>query len=256
MHQRLMTRFIAGPSILVCSFAGCPPQAWPLHHVNLLMVLHVSLTSYTPPPLLACLAIFLARRHCATPLSSLCTQSTMDTAGISSISTRPVLHCLSSDLPLPSRVPAHQVSSTPHPLAGAATPSGQTPHATPANGGFGASVRRGTVAIAGIPSTPSGMSTPVHSTPSGRGGFGATPRQTPIRDELGLNDAESLIPASNARAERQRAGLLRGELRAGLAGLPVPQNKYELVAPDGTLLLDDEAEEEMEEDAVDVKARR
>lgn len=56
--------------------------------------------------------------------------------------------------------------------------------------------------------------------------------QTPIRDELGLNDADSLAlmgtPGVGKRREQSRLAALRSELRAGLSALPAPQNEYQV----------------------------
>lgn len=78
-----------------------------------------------------------------------------------------------------------------------------------------------------VPTAPAG-------TPS-RGaalGPGATPGATPLRDELGLNDADSLAMAGTARQDRARQALLKSELRAGLGSLPKPQNEYEVAVPE------------------------
>ncbi len=81
------------------------------------------------------------------------------------------------------------------------------------------------------------MATPgasVAGTPlrGGSMGPGATPGRTPMRDALGLNDPDAVAPAEASRREaRAREERLRADLRAGLAGLPEPQNEYVIEAP-------------------------
>jgi hypothetical protein len=56
--------------------------------------------------------------------------------------------------------------------------------------------------------------------------------RTPIRDEFGLNDEASLATMNAAfaskRAEAARLAALRSDLKAGLSGLPAPQNEYQV----------------------------
>lgn len=60
-----------------------------------------------------------------------------------------------------------------------------------------------------------------------------TPMRTPIRDELGLNDPDMLLPAEASRREaRAREAMEKNSLRAGLAGLPAPTNEYQIVVPE------------------------
>jgi hypothetical protein len=75
-----------------------------------------------------------------------------------------------------------------------------------------------------------------------------------IRDQFGLNEGlgEGLEGAS-LRAQKAAAAALRSDLRAGLAGLPAPENEYSVALPE---LPDDEAEAAVEEDAADVKVRK
>jgi pre-mRNA-splicing factor CDC5/CEF1 len=86
--------------------------------------------------------------------------------------------------------------------------------------------RPAAAAAAGTPYGPTGARGGVGATPS------ATPGATPLRDALGLNDADSLGAAGGARAERARQAMLKGELRAGLSQLPKPQNEYEVAVPE------------------------
>ena len=79
--------------------------------------------------------------------------------------------------------------------------------------------------------------------------------RTPMRDELGLNDMDSMVVGGGRRAEAQRQAQMRSELRVGLGSLPAPQNEYQIMAPD---MPDDEGEggAGVEEDAADIKARK
>ena len=148
--------------------------------------------------------------------------------------------------------PRAPVAATPNPLLLATTPrlGGATPSMALANTG-----RRPSTAIAGVPSTPSSS---FDATP-GRGGDvgpGATPLRTPMRDELGLNDMDSMVVGGGKRAQQQRQTALRSELRAGLSTLPAPQNEYQIEMPE---LADDGAEGDEDgrvEDAADAKARK
>lgn len=90
---------------------------------------------------------------------------------------------------------------------------------------------------------------------AGGGGGAAQYGKTPIRDELGLNDPDSII-ASSKQAERARQARLSSELRAGLAGLPKPQNEYEIRVPEAEEEGDADMAEAVEEDAADIAARR
>lgn len=89
------------------------------------------------------------------------------------------------------------------------------------------------------------------------GGGGASQYgKTPIRDELGLNDPDNLAVGSSRQAERARQARMNSELRSGLAGLPKPQNEYEIRVPEAAEEGDEDMAEPMEEDAADVAARR
>jgi len=151
--------------------------------------------------------------------------------------------------------PRATVAATPNPLLLAATPRGA---ATPSLA-LTATGRRPSAAIAGVPSTPSSSSA-FDATPGrgggGGGGLGATPMRTPMRDELGLNDADSLVVAGGRRAQQQRQAAMRNDLRSGLSTLPAPQNEYQIEMPE----LQDDGEDgedgNQEEDAADAKVRR
>lgn len=93
--------------------------------------------------------------------------------------------------------------------------------------------------------------------PAAAGGGGASQYgKTPIRDELGLNDPDNLAVGSSKQAERARQARMNSELRSGLAGLPKPQNEYEIRVPEAAEEGDEDMAEPMEEDAADVAARR
>lgn len=107
--------------------------------------------------------------------------------------------------------------------------------------------------------TPGGTAagaTPGAATPAGMtpGGFGVTPRGTPIRDGLQINEGADGL-AGSGHSEKQRLAELRQNLKAGLSGLPAPKNEYAIVVPQ---LPEDEGEErgdEVEPDAADLAAR-
>ncbi|BDA46189.1 Cell division cycle 5-like protein [Coccomyxa sp. Obi] len=142
-------------------------------------------------------------------------------------------------------------AATPNPLAAGLTPRAG---ATPALPHPGATPSAGR-AIAGVSATPSVAGTPLRGGQPG-GGPGMTPMRTPIRDELGLNDPDMLLPAEASRREaRAREAMEKNSLRAGLAGLPAPTNEYQIVVPELPEDKDD-GDVAMEEDAADVAARR
>ncbi|KAK6911332.1 Pre-mRNA splicing factor component Cdc5p/Cef1, C-terminal [Dillenia turbinata] len=103
--------------------------------------------------------------------------------------------------------------------------------------------------------TPGGMGlTPrIGMTPSRDGySYGMTPKGTPIRDELHIN--EDMDMHDSARLERQRQADVRRNLRSGLSGLPQPKNEYQIVIqppPEDN----EEPEEKIEEDMSDKIAR-
>ena len=113
--------------------------------------------------------------------------------------------------------PKPSIAATPNPLAALAAQAGATPMmggtpgrgVTGGQGGlFGATPGRG--AIAGVAATPAAL---MGATP-GRGGgvIGSTPGQTPLRDELGLNEGEmgGLTGAKAARAQQVGIGAENG----------------------------------------------
>ncbi|KAK8845470.1 pre-mRNA-splicing factor CEF1 [Kwoniella newhampshirensis] len=118
-----------------------------------------------------------------------------------------------------SATPRHGIAATPNPLAGA----------TPARGG-------------------------VLSTPRTIAGVGATPARTPMRDNLSINDGDSMY-GETPRDEKRRMAEARRALKAGFASLPKPENNFELAETEE----DEEEEEEgavmTEEDAAERDAR-
>ncbi|KAJ8760573.1 hypothetical protein K2173_015240 [Erythroxylum novogranatense] len=98
-----------------------------------------------------------------------------------------------------------------------------------------------------------GLTPRVGMTPSRDGfSFGMTPRGTPIRDELHIN--EDMDIQDVAKLEQQRQADLRRNLRSGLSGLPQPKNEYQIVIqppPEEN----EEPDEKIEEDMSDRIAR-
>ncbi|KAL3148491.1 hypothetical protein ABBQ38_013933 [Trebouxia sp. C0009 RCD-2024] len=135
--------------------------------------------------------------------------------------------------------------------------AGQSVRATPSAlaGMTPAGGHTGMRSIAGVPGTPSVAGTPLR-TPGVGGGGASQYGKTPIRDELGLNDPDNLTVGSTKQAERARQARMNSELRSGLAGLPKPQNEYEIRVPEAAEEADEDTAEPMEEDAADVAARR
>lgn len=107
----------------------------------------------------------------------------------------------------------------------------------------------------GVGSTPGGVgSTPrISMTPSRDAhSFGITPKGTPIRDELHIN--EDMDMHDSAKLELRRQADLRRNLRSGLGSLPQPKNEYQVVIqpiPEDN----EEPEEKIEEDMSDRLAR-
>ncbi|XVF31020.1 hypothetical protein REPUB_Repub16aG0109300 [Reevesia pubescens] len=82
--------------------------------------------------------------------------------------------------------------------------------------------------------------------------FGLTPKGTPIRDELHINEDMDLH--DSAKLEQRRQADLRRNLRSGLGSLPQPKNEYQIVIqppPEDN----EEPEEKIEEDMSDRMAR-
>lgn len=101
--------------------------------------------------------------------------------------------------------------------------------------------------------TPGGATPKTGMTPSRDGySFGLTPKGTPIRDELHIN--EEMDIHDSGKLEQQRQAEMRRNLRSGLSSLPQPKNEYQIVVqppPEEN----EEAEEKIEEDMSDRLAR-
>ncbi|KAF2287602.1 hypothetical protein GH714_001494 [Hevea brasiliensis] len=98
-----------------------------------------------------------------------------------------------------------------------------------------------------------GLTPRIGMTPSRDGySFGMTPKGTPIRDELHIN--EDMDMHDSAKLEQRRQADIRRNLRSGLSNLPQPKNEYQIVfqpPPEDH----EEAEEKIEEDMSDRIAR-
>lgn len=98
-----------------------------------------------------------------------------------------------------------------------------------------------------------GLTPRLGMTPSRDGhSFGITPKGTPMRDELHIN--EEMEMHDSAKLELRRQADLRRSLRSGLTSLPQPKNEYQIVVqpvPEDN----EEPEEKMEEDMSDRIAR-
>ena len=100
----------------------------------------------------------------------------------------------------------------------------------------------------GVGLTPRSGMTPARDAYS----FGMTPKGTPIRDELRIN--EDMDAHDSAKLESQRQADLRRNLSLGLGNLPQPKNEYQVVMqpiPEDK----EEPEETIEEDMSDRIAR-
>ncbi|XP_043692881.1 cell division cycle 5-like protein, partial [Telopea speciosissima] len=100
---------------------------------------------------------------------------------------------------------------------------------------------------------PMGLTPRIGMTPSRDGySFGMTPKGTPIRDELRIN--EDMDIHDNAKLELRRQAEVRRNLRSGLTNLPQPKNEYQIVVqqpPEEN----EEPEDKIEEDMSDRIAR-
>ncbi|PAN37514.1 hypothetical protein PAHAL_7G109700 [Panicum hallii] len=99
-----------------------------------------------------------------------------------------------------------------------------------------------------------GVTPRVGMTPSRDGNsFVITPKATPFRDELRINEEVEL--QDSAKLELRRQAELRRSLRSGFASIPQPKNEYQIVMPPITEDEKEEAEERIEEDMSDRLAR-
>ncbi|KAL6132500.1 hypothetical protein ACLB2K_064742 [Fragaria x ananassa] len=103
------------------------------------------------------------------------------------------------------------------------------------------------------PSTPGGAGlTPRFGLTPSSDALGMTPKGTPMRDELRIN--EDVDMHDSAKMEHRRQAELRKNLQLGLSNLPQPKNEYQIVmqpVPED----DEEPEEKIEEDMSDRIAR-
>ncbi|KAF8394275.1 hypothetical protein HHK36_020482 [Tetracentron sinense] len=83
--------------------------------------------------------------------------------------------------------------------------------------------------------------------------FGVTPKGTPIRDELHIN--EDMNMHDSAKLELRRQAEMRRNLRSGLTNLPLPKNEYQIVIQP-VLEEHEEPEDRIEEDMSDRIARQ
>ncbi|KAB1210545.1 Cell division cycle 5-like protein [Morella rubra] len=99
-----------------------------------------------------------------------------------------------------------------------------------------------------------GLTPRIGMTPSRDGySFSMTPKGTPIRDELHIN--EDLDMHDGAKLDQRKQADLRRNLRSGLSNLPQPKNEYQVVmqpVPEDN----EELEEKIEEDMSDRLARQ
>ena len=94
----------------------------------------------------------------------------------------------------------------------------------------------------GIAATPNPLATPGRGPLSTlRSVSSGTPARTPMRDNLSINDGDSMY-GETPRDEKIRLGAARRALKAGFASLPKPENNFELA--------EDEEEEEDAETAI------
>ncbi|GAB2224998.1 hypothetical protein Droror1_Dr00005780 [Drosera rotundifolia] len=129
--------------------------------------------------------------------------------------------------------PKKREIQTPNPMLTPSATPGATPSATPGGAGF----------------TPR-----IGMTPSRDGySFGITPKGTPLRDELRINEEMDVL--DTAKLELRRRAELKKNVRSGLTNLPQPKNDYEIdlrAIPED----DEEPEETIEEDMSDRLARQ
>ncbi|KAJ7299642.1 hypothetical protein O6H91_Y188100 [Diphasiastrum complanatum] len=124
--------------------------------------------------------------------------------------------------------PKKREIQTPNPIA--------TPMGTP--GGIGATPRVG-------------------MTPRDASNFSMTPKGTPVRDELHINEGLESPVSENAKAEKLRQAEMRRSLRNALGVLPAPKNEYQIFVPELPVEELEVVEEmEVEEDMSDILARK
>ena len=133
--------------------------------------------------------------------------------------------------------PKKQAVQTPNVVLG-------TPFRTPSQSGSG--------------STPARITTPRLGTGMGPAGS-MTPGQTPVRDQLNINPDDSLESYEAVKSLKQQQLEMRAQLRAGLSGLPVPKNDFEIVVPEDDAGGDEETtgvDPNFVEDASEIEERK
>src|SRR6266436_4933449 len=110
-----------------------------------------------------------------------------------------------------------------------------TPIHAPANGGTGfeGATPRHQVAF-----TPNPL-----ATPRATDGTSATPKRTPMRDNLSINPEDRTFTGETPREMRMRVDSTKRSLEASFKSLSTPENNFELLVPD------DEGEDDTERDA-------
>ncbi|KAG0238493.1 pre-mRNA splicing factor component-domain-containing protein [Mortierella sp. GBAus27b] len=87
-----------------------------------------------------------------------------------------------------------------------------------------------------------------------RAGSSAMPMKTPLRDQLSINRSGEDSVLSTPREQRMHQSMLKSQLRAGLANLPAPTNKFTLIMPEE--LETESGEQAIEEDAAEIAKRK
>ncbi|PKU70394.1 Cell division cycle 5-like protein [Dendrobium catenatum] len=102
---------------------------------------------------------------------------------------------------------------------------------------------------------PAGLTPRIGMTPS-RDGPGGTPKFTPFRDDLHIN--EDVEMQDSAKLELRRQEEMRRNLRSGLTNLPLPKNEYQIVMqpiPEENEEIEEKIEEDMSDKIAKDKAR-
>ncbi|KAJ0988506.1 hypothetical protein J5N97_006862 [Dioscorea zingiberensis] len=104
---------------------------------------------------------------------------------------------------------------------------------------------------------PMGLTPRIGMTPSRDGySYGVTPRATPFRDELHIN--EDIEMQDSAKLELRRQAELKRNLQSGLSNLPQPKNEYQIVIqpiPEENEEVEDKTEEDMSDRIAREKAQ-
>ncbi|GJW10621.1 cell division cycle 5-like protein [Tanacetum coccineum] len=128
---------------------------------------------------------------------------------------------------------------------------GENPDLHPSDDFSGVTPKKKEMSVMSTPGA-SRLTPRIGMTPRDGQSIGVTPKGTPIRDELHIN--EEMKMRDSAKLERARQADMRRNLRSGLTGLPQPKNEYVITVkpvPED----DEELEEKIEEDMSDRVAR-